>query len=532
MPKVSVIMPAYNHGKYITEAIESVLAQDFTDFELMIVDDGSTDDTVAMIKRISDSRIKLIEFPVNQSACVAANRAIREAAGEYVAMLSSDDAFLPGKLKRQVDFLDTHPNVLAVFGKAEIVNEIGEPLTDEENYYLHVFEMQNRSNAEWLKHFFYQGNCLCHPSVMIRRSCFEQIGYYDERLALVADLDYWIRICLAGEIFILQDKLIRFRVRDYELNASGQRPETQIRYGMELRQVLKHFAHITDVEKLVSIFPQIAEVQPNQHDVVAFLVAKLALAVDNPIYQCFGIDMLFELLSGPEMAKSIKERYQFGYREFTELSSRYDVFNLVPGTLSKIYLDTGAGFSEQETIAVRINTNIPQFRITVDVNAGKHLKAIRWDPVEGRLARIRIREAYYTTSKGQLQVLEACKISVNGRIDQEGYYAFQTFDPMLIFPVAEQVAQLTLIGDWEFSIVADIEEYLNKKLRALVADNNILYETKQELLDKVTKQAALIEGQETKLQQQNALIQSLLNSFSWRITYPFRFAKKLVFNQN
>src|SRR5450631_4125746 len=115
MARVSVVIPSYNHGKYIAQCIESVLAQSFADLEVVITDDASTDDTVARIHAFRDPRVRLHTFPKNLGQCVALNASIRRSVGEYIAVLNSDDYFAPGKLERQVSFLDVNPEIGAVF---------------------------------------------------------------------------------------------------------------------------------------------------------------------------------------------------------------------------------------------------------------------------------------------------------------------------------------------------------------------------------------------------------------------------------
>src|SRR3989442_1702979 len=95
-PRVTVIMPSYNHERFVAAAIQSVLNQSFTDWELVITDDGSHDGTVATARRFTDPRIRLFVFPKNRGACDAANHCLANARGEFIAMLSSDDEFVPG----------------------------------------------------------------------------------------------------------------------------------------------------------------------------------------------------------------------------------------------------------------------------------------------------------------------------------------------------------------------------------------------------------------------------------------------------
>ncbi len=134
--KVTVLMTLYNKGPYVAEAIHSILDNNFTDMELLVVDDGSTDGGVEKVKAIADPRIRILESAVNTGRAAAANRGYDAARGEYVAVLDADDQMLPGRLAKQVAFMDTHPEVgvsstwLRSFGTKDVVVE--NPVTDEE----------------------------------------------------------------------------------------------------------------------------------------------------------------------------------------------------------------------------------------------------------------------------------------------------------------------------------------------------------------------------------------------------------------
>lgn len=168
--KVSIIMQSYNHAKYIRQSIESVLGQTFTDFEFIIIDDASTDESWSIINDYSDPRIRA--YRNEMSKRVENTRwAISElAVGEYIAIQHSDDVWEMNKLEKQVTFLDSQPNIGAVFTWAHIIDDDGHPFQNEDHFYSHIFEQSNRTRHEWLNHFFYHGNALCHPSVPFRNA--------------------------------------------------------------------------------------------------------------------------------------------------------------------------------------------------------------------------------------------------------------------------------------------------------------------------------------------------------------------------
>ncbi len=318
MPTVSVIIPSYNHEKFIAEAIQSILNQTYQDFEIVITDDCSSDNSVKIIKQFTDPRIRLFCNTENQGCSTTTTNCIKQAKGKYIAVLNSDDVFLPDKLSRQVAYLETHNHCAAVFSHAQVIHENGDPFTDSDNYYVQVFSQKNKTRHEWLNLFFYHGNCLCHPSILIRKECFDRIGLYDSRLAQLDDFDMWVRVCLNYEIHILQEPLIKFRVLNNNKNASAPRPDTLSRLPWEHRMVLNNFLQINSVSEFNLIFPEIKIKDTTDHRLIPYYLAQAALTVKQPMHNHFAIQTLFNLMA--EFPQELKENFNFTYKSLTELT--------------------------------------------------------------------------------------------------------------------------------------------------------------------------------------------------------------------
>lgn len=366
MPKVSVIIPSYNHERFVAEAIESVLRQTYDDFELIITDDGSTDGTVDEIRKFKDPRIRLFTFAKNQGACIAANKCIAEAQGEYVAMLSSDDAFLPDKLEKQVKFLDSNPGYAAVFGYAELFDEEGNGLEIEEASYFRPLKNANRSRYEWLRAFFCEGNKLIHPTILIRKKIYDEIGGYDARYAQLPDFAFFIRLLLKHEIHVMEDKLIKFRIRKGELNVSGDRPAVRCRLSWEYIHFLEQYAAIGSANELFAIFPNAKGKYEGRIDasLIPFVVAMLALEAGihepyRPAYQVFAFNTLFELMSRPDIAGRLKERCGFTYTDLIRLTGEYDYSNSIKvmdlqARAHEMYLESQKAWRRVEELNARL----------------------------------------------------------------------------------------------------------------------------------------------------------------------------------
>ncbi len=324
-PRVSVCIPAYNHEKYIKACIESVLNQTFTDFEILVTDDGSSDGTVDIVKSFLDPRIRLFQLPRNQGPSVAANNNFREARGEFICPLASDDLFLREKIERQVAFLSANPEIGAAFSYMRYVNEVGEEIEDHIGY--KWVEVDNCRREVWLRRFFSVGNSLSAPTAMIRRSVFDKIGLTDPRLLQTQDLDLWIRTCLHFEIHVIPERLIDYRIRDNQQNTSTQTPSKQAQVSWELAKIFESYGTIEDRDFFCRIFPEAKEAHYDGWPVKAVL-ANLAMKEKAHHMRAFGLELMYRVLSDGASARLLAEG-GFTFPGFFKAMSSADVFGIV-----------------------------------------------------------------------------------------------------------------------------------------------------------------------------------------------------------
>ena len=287
-PRVSVVMAAYNHRAFVGECVRSVLEQDFTDLEFLITDDGSSDGTPDVIAQFSDPRIHLERFARNQGACRAINAAIRRARGEYIAVINSDDLYLPHKLMRQVQHLDSNPGIGAVFTWPRFIDEHGAKVPGGP---MQVMLQGNRSPAEWVRFFFFQGNCLCHPSVLIRRECYTRLGLYDVRFRQLPDFHMWIRLLGAYRFHIMTEELMAFRVLAGGRNESAPRADTLLRHAWEEVYVSEAFTSLPTPLLEAAFAPERAELvksAPSREHLLVYAAIKSGKASN----MVFGMNLL------------------------------------------------------------------------------------------------------------------------------------------------------------------------------------------------------------------------------------------------
>jgi glycosyltransferase involved in cell wall biosynthesis len=201
MPSVTVLLPVYNGAAYVQRAIASVLQQTYRDFELLIVDDGSTDDTPALLAALDDPRVRVVSHAHNQGLTCTLIEGVQLAQGELLARQDADDWSHPRRLDRQVQFLTRHPQVCLVGTQARVVDERGRargrasrPLAYPSILWTHLFD-----------------NAFVHSSVLVRRSAIEAVGGYDRAFAVAEDFELWSRVAWAGPVANLPERLIAFR---------------------------------------------------------------------------------------------------------------------------------------------------------------------------------------------------------------------------------------------------------------------------------------------------------------------------------
>ena len=224
-PKISVIMAAFNKCRYIREAIDSILNQTLREFEFIIVDDASTDDTAAIIQGVDDPRIVLLRNQENLGPAPTRNKAVAAARGEYLAIMDADDIALPERFKKETDFLDTHPEYGLVGSAFLIRDEIpGAALR------LQRVLTDNRDIREGLK----KQNWFGHSTVMLRRSVFTAVGGYDPAFRYSHDYELMIRVAEKYKVANLAEPLCIWRSSPG--NITNAKTADQKRYAEQARE--------------------------------------------------------------------------------------------------------------------------------------------------------------------------------------------------------------------------------------------------------------------------------------------------------
>jgi glycosyltransferase involved in cell wall biosynthesis len=219
-PTVSVMMPVFNSGRFVAAVVRSLLAQTYRDFELLIMDDGSRDDSPRILRDLAetDPRIRL-SLRENHGTLATRNELLKLARGKYLAVNDSDDLSLPHRLERQVAFLDAHPDVAVVGGWFDMIDARGRRLTT-----LHP----PADDAE-IQRLALRGHCsICHSAGMMRRDAVERVGGYGRDFKFAHDLELWLRLGEVGKLANLPETVIQFRL--HQNSISETKREEQRRF--------------------------------------------------------------------------------------------------------------------------------------------------------------------------------------------------------------------------------------------------------------------------------------------------------------
>lgn len=220
VPKVTVLMPVYNGENYLREAIDSILNQSFKEFEFLIINDRSTDNSLQIIEAYRDPRIRLFNNKTNLKLVATLNKGLNLARGEYVARMDADDISLPGRLKAQVKFLDTHPEVGILGTNVELIDDSG-------GYFTNFKAQPQPSDPALVRWTLFYRCCINHPTVMVRKSVYKHIGGYRSQFLYAEDYDLWLRAVQRTKIANLQKVLVKVRKHENNITIKYNREHHQ-----------------------------------------------------------------------------------------------------------------------------------------------------------------------------------------------------------------------------------------------------------------------------------------------------------------
>jgi glycosyltransferase involved in cell wall biosynthesis len=223
-PLVSLCLPAYNHALYVEEALRSLMAQTYPNLEILVLNNGSDDATGDILEAVArdDARVKVTHREPSNGP-TSHSQLLREAAGDFICLHSADDVFFPEKTARQLKYLQANPHLVAAFTWAKCVNAQGQALAGP------IALFNTPYTSQQLCATMLDGNVLCLPSVMMSRAVVQRMGGLDTSLDYLGDYDYWLRLLKIGDIGLLPEQLLAYRVHpmsNVHRNAKAMEQET------------------------------------------------------------------------------------------------------------------------------------------------------------------------------------------------------------------------------------------------------------------------------------------------------------------
>lgn len=296
---VSVVMGVYNGEKYIREAVQSVLDQTYGNFEFIIVNDASTDGTVAILEKFKDERIRILHNKENKRLAYSLNKGIKEAKGKYILRMDADDICMPDRFANQIAFMEKNPRVGVSFGRC---------MSFSERKILNLLDT-NEASAEYIAANMIFFNTVYHPSVIIRSEIFKTMEY-NEQYTVSEDVELWLRVTKEYEIVRTKDLTLLYRVHSNQVSTKY----TTIQINQECKMKRPYLEEIVGdlLEDEDVVFYKIAR----RREVVSkeelfFWLNKLSIGnMENKIYNAAVFE---QVLLRVGMVVAYYNRYLFAF---------------------------------------------------------------------------------------------------------------------------------------------------------------------------------------------------------------------------
>ena len=398
---VSILLCTYNRESLLKESIDSILAQTYQDFELIIVDDGSTDGTRALLESYKDERIRLVFQEKNKFYCRTANEAIKLMKGEYLAIANSDDTWHPEKLEKQMQYLEAHPECGTCFTFANVIDENGEPADEDFPEIAKLMKQSFATREEWMRYFLIDGNCVAHPSAVIPKWMVDKLGGFHLLFCQGADLEMWIRVVRMAPIHVVPEPLTNYRCHHNPGNQiSGADCLKTARFMNEHMIMRKKLVNTLSDEELIQYFGVLfrkkdASTHLELEIERAFLLSECVKGL--PDLNVLGIEKFEEILDQykEEAVEVLEQEYQVTLKDLYQLN------------LKHFYVDFGIHTEKAEQIRVQQELEQKLQNVIGDmlrINDEKEVVIREWDAA--KLENIRISEENHVLNIEKTNLLE------------------------------------------------------------------------------------------------------------------------------
>lgn len=317
MPKISVCATCYNHEKFLPEFVESVKAQSYSDWELIVVDDCSTDGSWNLLQKYAaqDSRIRVFQNDRNRHMCYSGNRAAEIASGDLLVILSCDDAFLPGKFAHDSRYFAEHQDTDALYSDHLIV--------DEHNVCTGKGQLpEDFSRANLLRLQLFDQNSLCIQGLTLKHKVWDSIGGYNPLLRMTQDYELHLRILEDFKVARSEEPLVRYRRHSTNLSARDDDFYNTLMNEVSVFMPDHYLTRIHSVSDLLDIIPECKKYGEPLKETIPFFLSRYAIEYGRtPEVKLSGYLALSRYLSAVGNLNLVEERYNFLGKDFMALSS-------------------------------------------------------------------------------------------------------------------------------------------------------------------------------------------------------------------
>ncbi len=323
-PKISILCPSYNHEKFISYFIQSVLDQSEQDFELIIVDDCSTDKNIEEIQKFTDPRIKLIKHSYNQGINAGLNDAFNAAKGRYFVFIASDDILEPNHLKFTSGCLDNNSNINVVYCSLSLIEDENQPIKKAK-----PLISQTKDKFKILAELFLDGNSLVSPGMVVRRSALAKIMPLDLSMLQHQDYQMHINLLLENEVYLTTEKLVKYRQIAGNKNISASTIFTSKRQDLEQSKLMDSFLQIDNLDLLKKIFGiKLQEFGNPTQETIPYFLGRMALSSKNTEKQNWGYRTIMSFIKTKENLDLLNKLYGFDFGQYIGLVRQFTMSDL------------------------------------------------------------------------------------------------------------------------------------------------------------------------------------------------------------
>lgn len=383
MAKVTIGLTSYNRAEFLGQCIESILSQTYEDFELLIIDDASTDNSKEVIEYYAslDARVKFVIHESNWGRSGFYDLA-PTLDTKYLAVAHDDDLWSKDKLEKQVAFLEENPGTGVCFTSVGYIDNYGNEINGFSG--TTPFVIEDKDRFQWLRYFFQYGNAFCHPSVLMRREVCLNCDMRTYGLSSLPDMLIWIRVLLKYEVKVLDERLSFFRIHDDGTNVSALHPGKLNKVYTEMFFVYEAYRELRDKDDMLRVFPEAKKYLDERSLFCSdFVLAMMALDLKpNDPCKLFGLKLIFSLMQDDSQREILGRYYGFGTKQFNRLKIDNAIFSIPQVGCAKLYYDVEAkGFSEE---------NVEEFYFPLTFDPENMVVAkFNTDPIRGAFGKIR-----------------------------------------------------------------------------------------------------------------------------------------------